>query len=61
MQIFYAKFKSIEKMQKVQPKNTSTKVFIKVFGCWGILVRYHAEGSMKLNAHILLLAHMVYL
>jgi hypothetical protein len=24
------------------------------------IVRYHAEGSMKLNARILLLAHMVY-
>jgi hypothetical protein len=24
-------------------------------------VRYHIEGSMKLNAHILHLAHMVYL
>jgi hypothetical protein len=25
------------------------------------IVRYHIEGSMKLNARILLLAHMVYL
>jgi hypothetical protein len=25
------------------------------------LVSYHSGGSMKLNAHILLLAHMVYL
>jgi hypothetical protein len=24
-------------------------------------VRYHSGGSMKLNAHILLLAYMVYL
>jgi hypothetical protein len=26
-----------------------------------ISVRYHFEGSLKLNARILLLAHMVYL
>jgi hypothetical protein len=26
-----------------------------------VIVRYHAGGSMKLNARILLLAHMVYL
>jgi hypothetical protein len=31
-------------------------------GKWdGICVRYHSGGSMKLNACILLLAHMVYL
>ncbi len=36
--------------------------------CWtvplkqdNVTVRYHSGGSMKLNAHILLLAHMVYL
>ncbi len=27
----------------------------------GGVVRYHTEGSMKLNARILLLTHMVYL
>jgi hypothetical protein len=26
-----------------------------------VIVRYHSGGSMKLNACILLLAHMVYL
>ncbi len=26
-----------------------------------IIVRYHSGGSMELNAHILLFAHMVYL
>jgi hypothetical protein len=28
---------------------------------WGISVRYHSGGSMKLNACVLLLSHMVYL
>jgi hypothetical protein len=30
-------------------------------GCWSGTVRYHSGGSMKLNACILLRAHMVYL
>ncbi len=30
-------------------------------GFFTVLVRYHTGGSMKLNAHILHLAHMVYL
>ncbi len=40
-------------------------LYCEFIGCHIFLVvnsvRYHSEGSMKLNAHILFLAHMVYL
>jgi hypothetical protein len=42
------------------PGNSKNK-YRRALKARGTLVRYHSGGSMKLNACILLLSHMVYL